>query len=534
MRKAIASIITLFSTLAASAVPANPKPFVHTQPDGTRIILTLVGDEYSHAYLDEQGRTVEVGEDGFVRIICENGIERVAQRRCAALKDRRMKEKGTAKRICRQATASGARGLIILANFDDLKFSNTREAISEQMNTEGYDKNGATGSARDYFTAQSSGAFQPTFDVVGPIDLEMPYRYYGGNDANGDDRHADTMIFSAVQKAAEAGLDLNLYDADQDGILDMVYVIYAGKGEADGGDANTVWPHMWNLQASAQFAYQEINGKRVGLYACSAECRRDGTYSGIGTFCHEYGHCLGLPDIYDVTYGGGYGMASYDVMSSGSYLNNGNTPPNYSGFERYSVGWMNYDDITMSRDVTLLPINESNTAIRLSSKSNPNEYFVLENRQHEGWDAYLPARGLMITHIDYDEQIWDNNAVNADKDHQHVKMMAADNIWNSSTQSGDLYPGLMNNTAFTDSSTPNSNLWDGTPLGKPVTDIKMSGNEVSFRVDIDATGIRPTLFRVNGDDIYCSGETRLYGINGNAVNQGYKGIVIGNGMKWSR
>ena len=126
----------------------------------------------------------------------------------------------------------------------------------------------------------------------------------------------------AVQKAAAGGLvNLDDYDANGDGIVDMVYIIYAGLGEADGGDANTVWPHMWNLQASQQFANQTIQGKRLGLYACSAEYRTDPTvtqgksFSGIGTFCHEYGHCLGLPDIYDVTYSGGYGMGNEWMFS---------------------------------------------------------------------------------------------------------------------------------------------------------------------------------------------------------------------------
>lgn len=507
------------------AVPANPKPFVYTQPDGTTRVLTLIGDEHAHAYVDERGHAVEIGSDGYVRLLADSGRRYVAQRRAQALDGRRSAARRVPMRMPEAAMAKDAHGLIILVNFSDLKFTNTNEYIHDLMNAEGFNLNGATGSARDYFIAQSSGAFQPTFDVVGPVDLDMPYRYYGGNDASGSDRHPDVMIFSAVQQAAESGLDLSRYDLDNDGILDMVYVLYAGFGEADGGDDNTVWPHMWNLQASAQFAYQQIDGKRVGLYACSAELRGDGTFSGIGTFCHEYGHCLGLPDIYDVDYSGGYGMGSYDVMSSGSYLNNGNTPPNYSGFERYSVGWMAYDDVTASCDVTLSPIGEANRAVRLSSPTHPNEYFVLENRQQTGWDAYLPARGLMITHIDYDEQIWDHNKVNDDKNHQRVKMMAADNVWNASTQSGDLYPGLLNNTEFSDTSTPNSNLWDGTRLGKNISQIALMGTDVSFHVEVDLTGIASAT--TDGGVASAS----RYNLFGQKVGADYRGVIIMNGRK---
>ena len=271
-----------------------------------------------------------------------------------------------------------------------------------------------------------------------------------------------------------------------------------------------------------------MGGKRIGLYACSAEYRGDKSFSGIGTFCHEYGHCLGLPDIYDVDYSGGYGMGCYDIMSSGSYLNNGNTPPNYSGFERYSVGWMMYDDVTVAGDITLSSIEESNRAIRLSSPTNPDEYFVLENRQKEGWDAYLPARGLMITHIDYDEQIWDDNKVNDIPDHQHVMMMAADNVWNQSTMSGDLYPGLLNNTEFTDASIPNSNLWDGKKLGKSVTAINMEGNNVSFRINIDVSGIAlPNAV----SERECK---RIYSIDGMQIPNGYSQNIIINVGKYRK
>lgn len=533
MKRFFLSIMMSLTAAGMFAVPANPRPFVYTQPDGSRITLSLIGDEYAHSYVDENGYGVTIKENGFVVRLTEKAEPLLREKRKAALNER-TKLTGHLKNTTRMAPGKDSHGLIILVNFDDLKFKNTREEIYELMNRQGYNNNGATGSARDYFVAQSMGQFEPTFDVVGPVDLEMPYRYYGANNAKGSDKNASVMIFSAVQKAAGQGLvNLDEYDADKDGIVDMVYVIYAGLGEADGGDANTVWPHMWNLQASQQFAYQQIQGKRLGLYACSAEYRTDQStaegksFSGIGTFCHEYGHCLGLPDIYDVTYSGGYGMASWDIMSSGSYLNNGNTPPSYSAFERYSVGWLTYDDATVERDYTLSPLAESNHAVRLSSPTNPDEYFILENRQQNGWDAYLPARGLMITHIDYDEQVWDNNAVNTDPKHQHVMLMAADNNWSKSTQTGDLYPGLLNNTSFTDSSKPSSVLWDGTSLGKPVTNIRMDGADISFHIGIDASGITSSFFEYNP----CGQDTKTFSLDGKLADSQTRGIVIKNGVK---
>ena len=184
-----------------------------------------------------------------------------------------------------------------------------------------------------------------------------------------------------------------------------------------------------------------------------------------------------------------------------------------------------YDDVAVERDYTLQPLAESNRAIRLSSPTNPDEYFILENRQQEGWDAYLPARGLMITHIDYDEQLWDNNAVNTDPNHQHIMMMAADNNWNRSTQTGDLYPGLLGNTSFTDRTKPNSLLWDGTPLCKPVTGIRLDGSDITFHVALEASGISHTFNSQTVDN------GKLWGIEGTISSSASHGIVIQNGVK---
>ncbi len=511
------------------AVPANPRPFKYVQADGTTVMLRLVGDEHCHALLDSLDRVVEITEWGYVKVISHHGSEYVSNMRKAAAASDNMRYGALSKSICREAITDEVHGLIVLVNFSDLAFTDTRERIQRMMNEENYSENGATGSARDYFISQSTGRFKPTFDVIGPVTLELPCRYYGGNvnGKAGNDRHADAMIFSAVQKAAEQKLvDLSQYDKNNDGIVDMVYVIYAGYGEADGGDSNTIWPHMWNLQASSMFYSQKIDGKSLGLYACSAEYRGDNTFSGIGTFCHEYGHCLGLPDIYDTDYSGGYGMGSYDIMSHGSYLNNGNTPPNYSGFERHCLGWMELEEVQVSRDYTLLSIEESNSALKLSSRSNPDEYFVLENRQQQGWDKYLPAHGLLITHIDYNEEDWANNTVNDDPAHQHVMMMAADNLWNKTTQSGDLYPGLLDNKEFTDTSVPSSKLWDGSNLAKPVTDITLNGSAVTMHIELDTDGIGSSENQAS-NNVYRN--SRIYNLNGQEVSEEYKGIVIRNG-----
>ncbi|MBQ8047377.1 MAG: M6 family metalloprotease domain-containing protein [Prevotella sp.] len=516
------SLLVLCCVAVTRAVPANPEPFCYTQPDGKVFQLVLCGDEHGHLFMTTDGRLATIGSDGFVSIGSQVSLKEKVRQWQKSSRHARRKASG---RRAKAPSMGEARGLIVLVNFQDLAFTDTPQRISRLMNEEGYAENGATGSARDYFVDQSFGQFQPVFDVIGPVTLDHPYSYYGANLDNEteDDSNPEEMIFMAVKAAVEENLvgSLSDYDLDNDGTVDMVYVIYAGKGEADGGNADTVWPHMWDIRET-RFADQTVSGLHLGLYACSAEKRRNNSYSGIGTFCHEYGHCLGLPDLYDTTYSGGFGMGSFDIMGHGNYLNSGNTPPAYSAFERYSLGWLQYEDLCENQTVELEDIKESNRACRLTS-SNPDEYFTLENRQPTGWDSYLPAEGLMILHIDYDETAWEENTVNDNPDHQRVVIVPADGRLTSYSQAGDLYPGPGNNTEFTDESTPSSTLWDGSPLQKPVTGIQTTGsNVISFQFrnetsDIDlpatTTGNLPT---------------KAYNLLGQPARNTGKGIVILN------
>ncbi len=479
---------TLFAATAtiSQAVTANPNPFDYKQPDGTTVKLIAVGDEFAHLYMTTDSIVVDFDNDGYVQ--WGNKVDRAhlnTQLMQMRKKSHRLVQRNKSLSEIRSSEQipdnieGKIRGLIVMVNFKNLTFKDTQQRISQLMNAEGYSENGATGSAHDYFIAQSSGKFTPTFDVVGPVTLDQNSSYY----ARYDMANVDEMIFNSVDLAVEQGLleNLDAYDRDNDGTVDMVYILYAGLGAADGGNSQiNVWPHMSNLKYSYAFRDRTIAGKKLGLYACSAEYNGRYEFSGIGTFCHEYGHCLGLPDMYDVDYSGGYGMASFSIMGSGSYNNDGKTPPNYNGFERYSLGWMQYTNLSSPQDVALEEIGSSNTAYRIPSE-NPNEYFTLENRQYVGWDYYLASHGLMILHIDYDQQAWEQNSVNDNPYHQHVRLMAADNDWSSRSLGGDLYPGSLKNTEFTDESRPASTLWDGSQLGKPITDIAQNDGLITFK-----------------------------------------------------
>ena len=168
---------------------------------------------------------------------------------------KQQKQKSITRRVTQATAGDDVHGLVLLVEFSDEKFGpvGTKEAFDEMMNKEGYDYMGAIGSARDYFIAQSGGKFQPTFDVVGPITLDNPMAYYGGNDRSGNDQHPEEMVIDACKKA-ESMADFTIYDRDNDGLVDLVYVIYAGYGESsdiDGSLDVAIWSHAWYVYQGA-------------------------------------------------------------------------------------------------------------------------------------------------------------------------------------------------------------------------------------------------------------------------------------------
>ena len=229
------------------------------------------------------------------------------------------------------------RGLIILVQFNDKEFSreNYTDILEDMVNEEdykGYDNtnNGRfTGSVRDYFYDNSCGRFTPQFDIVGPVTVKRSQYYAKGTD------NAIQLVLDAID-AADDEVDFSLYDGDDDGVVDLVYFIFAGLGSnVNGNDERLVWPHAGAVY-NPNGGYDEWSVVRDGTllwrYACSTELYGSNNWSildGIGTICHEFSHVLGLPDFYDTNYGDN-GQSNHpdtwSVMSGGSYLNNGRTP----------------------------------------------------------------------------------------------------------------------------------------------------------------------------------------------------------------
>ncbi len=312
------------------------------------------------------------------------------------------------------------------------------------------------------------GKFNPTFDVYGPVTLEHGYHYYGENNSlTGQDLHATDMVIEAC-RALDDEIDYTQYDLDGDGVIDNVYVVYAGYGASDSGMADRIWPHSYNFANDERRVW--LDGKMLGNYACSNEINfNTGRMTGIGTFVHEFGHCLGLPDMYNtVDQSATFTPGEWDFMDYGMYNNGTHTPPCVTAYERMFLGWLEPVELVQPDNLSLGHI-AGNTAYMISTNL-PDEYFILENRQPEGWDAFIPGHGMLVWHIDYVKSVWDENRVNTNPSHQYVDILEADNHRSLDDIAGDPFPGTSGKTAITDETQPSLRTWLGLGFDKTVTD----------------------------------------------------------------
>ena len=485
MRK-ILSILTataagMLMSLHAAAVPAVKGVQRVQQPDGTWINVCVHGDEHCHWLTTPEGQLLTADDDGFYRE-APAGSRRQTRR----VRQRLMGyEPVPAQGECR--------ALVVLAAFPNMPFAeaNTLEKYQRMMNEQGYADDGSTGSVRDYFVSHD-------------------YGYYGNNQPI-TDANAYRMISEACQMADdEWDVDFSQYDNNGDGWVDMVYVIYAGYSESNGAASNTVWPHMYYLKEYD--ADVELDGVRVNCYATGGE--RQGTSGetpmGIGLICHEFGHTLGLPDIYDTStsYPLEIGMATWDVMANGCYNNNSRTPAGYSSFEKSQLGWI--DPIVLTEPRTafeLHSLGSSNEAVKLVNPQNPNECFMLENRSRQDlWDAYLPGEGLLVVHINYDSLLFDQNLVNISERDNRVHIVSASGSQGTNTDgAAHTFPGSTGNRHFTAQTKPASIFADGTEINEPITNIAYADGVVTFdygqRPDVprltDETNATADGFRAN-------------------------------------
>ncbi len=488
MKKTLLTAALSLVAVTMMAVPAKRGQWkTVTLTDGTSVRVELRGDEFNHYWQAADGTRYVENDNGWQAADAQAllTMKRAAMRRTAANRLRM----GAKRRA--QAFKGQKKGLIILVDFPDKQFRSGHdlELYKKIANEKGYAENGFRGSVSDYFNAQSNGQFDLTFDVVGPVRASKSYKYYGGSSKDGNDEPVDELV-KEVCRQIDGQVNFADYDWNSDGEVEQVFLLYAGQGQADGGANNTIWPHEYWLSSYENGSPITLDGVKIDTYACSCELNGANGLDGLGTICHEFSHCLGLPDLYDINYGGNFGMGDFSLMDMGSYLGDGMTPPNYTAWERWFSGWKEPVELSEA-DTTVTamqPLSKDGDTYVIYNPANHNEYYLLENRQRMGWDISLPSHGLMVSHVDYDPDIWEYNIVNTctergdeyemagiKNDHQRLTIFHADNEDGSgyydysgnyitTSEQHDLYPnGSLD--SLTNLSTPAATLYNANTDG---------------------------------------------------------------------
>ena len=511
--KRVSTILILLAVVAVSmlAIPAHKKPIQVTQPDGSTITIQLHGDEWLSFNTTADGYSVVKNQQGYyvyaekkdgelkaTSIVAHDATKRKADE-IAFLKNvkkyqapkmseevaatKKIVEQQQRKTLAKRRAAASKRaaqydynnfkGLVILVQFNDKEFSREDYAtiannMLNQENYTGFDNEVYTGSVHDYFSDNSGGKFKPEFDLYGPYTID--HSQYEG-------RHQTRDVLISAVDAANDDIDFSQYDRDGDGVVDMIYFLIAGNGSNySGNDENLYWPHRSCLVEPDGNKYKYMRRDNVILwdYASSVELygwtAQPSTVmiDGIGTICHEFSHVLGLPDFYDTDGNESGGQSNHprnwSLMASGSYRNISRTPVGYSLYERYAVGFADEPEvISATGDYTLEPLVNNQKGYRLNTPE-PQEFFLLENRQKDlfKWDAYLPGNGMLVHRVDLsDEEIWQNNKVNANPEHNYYEVLRADGIKSDASDS-DPFPGSTGVHELSNTSSPaNLKTWSG-------------------------------------------------------------------------
>jgi immune inhibitor A len=548
LRAALLCGLALLLRGAAWAVPASPRLMQETQPDGTKVQVAMKGDEYHHWHEDAAGYTIikdkasrawmyaEKGPSGELRagphragaadpeaLGLKKGLQddkmtrAAAQRRAGAQAARRKRAESSPFRVSSSVSAvSGVsaspsrvfspvttgtmKNLVILAKFSDTPNNYTQAQFNALFNTIGYNYDGAMGSVKDYYREVSYNTLTVDSVVSAWVTLPHTAAYYGANDGEGYDVLPKQMVTDAINALDASGFNFAQCDGNGDGWVDGLTIIHSGRAEElSGNDPDYIWSHQWELDNPLT-----KDGVSMQAYHTEAEQRGwDGytdTYglTRIGTICHETGHFLGLPDLYDTT-GATSGLGKFCLMSGGSWngpdlsdgSGDGTSPAHLSAWPKKYLAWAAATQLTTVGTRTLNRIEDNSSGLYLlrDTAFPSGEYFLIENRTGYGFDAYMPGtlRGMLIWHVD------ENMPDNTNPLHYLVDLEEAGGTQHLTSgtdvygDDGDYYRS--NNNTFGDSTLPNSRSYSGNlPLKLVVNAVSDSGQAMSFYLDsTDAT-----------------------------------------------
>lgn len=510
-------LCALFAMMSTElhAIKAFHELITARQPDGTTISIRVHGDEFLNYTTTASGQLIKAGADGyyyyasfrgadivtsaqrvgsgasamFTRgggvVVPQQAIEQAQQRR--AEWRRNMTNVPRFADVRTRASNGEIQSLVILVQTSDVKFKvpNARTEFSNMLNQTGYSTNGGTGSVKEYYSDNTMGQYNINFVIPPIITLPKTMAYYATNTGE--------MIKAACNEAEKAGLNFAPFDNNNDGVVDNVYMFFAGYDKAQGG-TNTIWSHASYINNSDIY-----DGKKLEGYACSSELKgtSGSNQMGIGVFTHEFGHVLGMPDLYDVDYEeNGQSKALYGItslMDGGGYNNSSNTPPFLNAIERETLGVLTPEKITTDGNFTLESI-QHNKAYTIET-GNKGEYFLIEHRGLEKWDKYVQWYGILIYHIDKSKNIvagniiasqtWDANNINNFSKHECAKLVTPSGSSVNISKNEDYfqlyYPGSNNVTS------KELKSWSSNEMSKQLTNITADQTKGSFNITAPTT-----------------------------------------------
>ena len=540
-RYIVLSLLLLLAVcLRLSAIPARNTPVTVRQPDGSELRIIVSGDEFYRMARTEDGCAVIEETDGYwyyaafdfngarrssgVRVSPANGATAAAAASrivpngtlmAAAARRRDVVNRLRASHRFRiqpdtKAGTQTRKAIIILAQFPDLAFRFGRDNFVNMLTQKGYSYGGAKGSAMDYFNDQFEGACNFEFIVSPVVTLSKGYAYYGENDSQGLDKRPHEAVAEAC-RLVDAQIDFSQFDGDGDGEVDNVFVFVAGHDEAEGASPTHIWSHQWYFDEAG--IRLNLDGKKINSYAISTELTYDFDYgthneifTGIGTFCHEYSHALGLWDLYDTDGSDSGGLFEFgnensrgavwgytSLMDHGNYNDNGNTPPNYNAMELWSLGLGKAEPHEIGQQ-TLAPLS-SQKRYFIAETDVKDEYYFFECRAAEGWDSFVGGSGMLIYHYDASDndagystsarmnltarERWMNNEANCNPDHPCFDLIEAIPI------AKDVYSVFWPNgthTSFNAGTSPSFSFWSGKGAETGLSGISRDGSFVRFTV----------------------------------------------------
>ncbi|MBU1628207.1 M6 family metalloprotease domain-containing protein [bacterium] len=547
----------LMITALAFGIPANPKIIMTKNINGEKVQVRQWGDEFAHGFetldgfsivksrvdniwyyaaLDDDGKLVTssyiVGKDDPVSCNIQKHLRISGDYLDHINKLKKQRRINTAGKKTEQSLREN-NVLAIFIEYPDLPFTYNVDNFQQLLFSRNPEE---PRSAADYYNEVSYGKYRMMGKAVGWYRAKNNCAYYGADDAYGSDNY--DRVAELVQEAVEAAdpdVDFSEYDNDKDGIVDSVNIFYSGTTDGVGGDNEGIWPHMYYIWASTN------DGVTVMLYCIQPELWEN-EITTIGIFAHEYGHILGLPDLYDYD-GSSSGVGIFDIMCYGSYGNaygrNGDCPTHFSAWCKNQLSWLPFNEITLpgSQELSPIELNEECYMTKGMIESYYPEYFLIENRQKVGFDKSLPGEGgILIWHIDESAEGNDDEQKRLVDLEQAQDVQTFDSMEFYSDRGSDA-DYFKEGKSFTGNSNPDSKSNTGQPSGVCVVDFKKmnEGDKYSFYTTFRTQGGLEFLWKYQGDSGFY-GDTKL-GPDGTIYSTTYDNRLFAinpdGTLKWS-